>query len=232
MTSRVVPHSINITILHDGQVLLELLSDIRTSLAHAESQVFDQDHVFAVVSRWVAERSWQPTHRGTARASFAEKYRRGYELAVPGTERDLLRFRVSPKGLAERFALAFSAGAESDDPRTEQFARDFARGLGIFFRRSKVLAEERLAGGVYLPILRSYLDHARSKVGEEDQNHHEVFSRGVGAIMDDERYLLLSDDDDARQLYAALESERSDLYNWYMNLAKGGVVGSRRPQGA
>ncbi|MFB9309917.1 hypothetical protein BJY17_000629 [Agromyces hippuratus] len=232
MTSPVVPHSIHITVLHDGQVLLELLSDIRTSLALAESRAVDQDHVSAIVTGWVAERSWQPTPRGTARASFAEKYRAGYALAIPGTERDLLRFQVSSRALAERFALAFSTGAEPDDPRTEQFPRDFARGLAMFFRRSKALAQERLAGGAYLPIMQSYLDHARAKIDEDDQDHHEVFSRGVGAIMADERYLLLSDDDGARQLYAALESERWDLYNWYMDRAKGGVVRSRRPQRA
>lgn len=28
------------------------------------------------------------------------------------------------------------------------------------------------------------------------------------------------------------QAEQSDLYNWHMNLAKGGVVGARRPQGA
>ncbi|MFB6609002.1 hypothetical protein ACFCVO_01665 [Agromyces sp. NPDC056379] len=232
MTSRVVPHSINISILHDGQVLLELLSDIRTNLAHAECQVIDQDSVAAIVSGWMAGRSWQPTHRGVALAPVAEKYRSGYSLAVPGPERELLRFDISPKGFGGWFALAFSAGVEPGDPRTERFARDFARGLAIFFRTSKVLARERLSGGAYLPIMRSYLDHARSKVDEEDQNHHEEFSRGVGALMADERYLLLSDDAEARQLYAALESERSDLYNWYMNLAKGGMAGSRRRHGA
>ena len=94
------------------------------------------------------------------------------------------------------------------------------------------LAEVRLAGGAYLPIMQSYLDEARAKVDAADQNYHLEFSNGVGAIAGDERYLLLSDDADVRRLYGELEAERSDLYNWYMNLARGGVAGSRRPRGS
>ena len=59
-----------------------------------------------------------------------------------------------------------------------------------------------------------------------------MFSGSVGAVLGDERYLLLSDQADARRLYLELQAEQSDLYNWHMNLAKGGVVGARRPQGA
>ena len=106
------------------------------------------------------------------------------------------------------------------------------RWLSGFYRRSRRLAEVRLAGGAYLPIMQSYLDEARAKVDAADQNYHLEFSNGIGAIVGDERYLLLSDDAEVRRLYGVLEAERSDLYNWYMNLARGGVAGSRRPRGS
>jgi hypothetical protein len=62
----------------------------------------------------------------------------------------------------------------------------------------------------------------------EEQYAYETTTAGFGGILDDERYLLVADDERARQVYLELVAERSSLYNWYMDLAKGGHARPRR----
>lgn len=236
MQPRRQPKSLRVTVRHDGGVLLELLADWYTILAVAESRVNEPQRTTDILIGWAAVERWEAAQR-SLRDAFADKYREGYLVSLPGSDCEIRRADYTPAALERGFALAFT-GQNAGSSHTakaavaQEFAREFTRGLTIFAGRSRRLAEARLAGGRYLPIMQSYLDDARAKVDAVDQDYYEVFSRSVGAVLGDERYLLLSDQADARKLYLELQAEQSDLYNWHMNLAKGGVVGSRRPQGA
>lgn len=231
MQPSALPKSISVTVLHDGRVLFELLADWYTSLAIAESRVDAGERTAGILIGWTNARL-SAAPRSSARAEFADTYHDGYVVTLPGSNREMLRVDVAPAALERRFALAFN-GQEAGSPpaAARDFARDFSRWLGGFYARSRRLAEVRLAGGRYLAIMQAYLDDARAKVDAADQDYYQEFSKSVGAVIADERYLLLSEHGEARRLYGELEAERSDLYNWYMNLAKGGVVGSRRPSG-
>ncbi|WP_157372953.1 hypothetical protein [Agromyces sp. Root81] len=237
MQPRRQPKSIHATVLHDGRVLLELRADWYTILAVAESRVDEVERTTDILIGWAAVDRWEAVPR-SLRDPFADRYREGYLVSLPGSDREIRRADYTPAALEQGFALAFvgsdagSSHAANTAAVAQEFAREFTRWLAVFAGRSRRMAEARLAGGRYLPIMQSYLDDARAVVDAADQDYYEVFSRTVGAVLGDERYLLLSERAEARKLYVELQAEQSDLYNWYMNLAKGGVVGSRRRQGA
>jgi len=96
-----------------------------------------------------------------------------------------------------------------------------------FVARSRRKAAARLAGGAYAPVLEAHLAALRAVRRVEDQNYYETLKCGIGGIMQDEQYLLLSDDARARELYLQIQDEQTSLYNWYMDLAKGGVERAR-----
>lgn len=99
--------------------------------------------------------------------------------------------------------------------------------MKTFFFRSRRRAQERLAGGAYLSVLEAYLTHLRGITAPEDQEYSRSLADGIGGIMDDEQYLMLSSDARARELYLQIRAERRALNNWYMNLAKGGFPSAR-----
>ncbi|MBD8464841.1 hypothetical protein IFU30_01055 [Plantibacter sp. CFBP 8798] len=220
-----MPMGIAITMLHDGRVLLELLADRSSVFSSAETRVDDHDRTSAIVREWVTAPLAVPDRRGPHRPS---PYRDGYTLVVsPGSTRDLAAFSTYGNSLLVDFGRAFGAApGAAGDP--EPLARALPRDLAISFRRAQEKAAWRLAQGAYLPVLVGYLDELRAMTSIEEQYAYETTTAGVGGILDDERYLLVADDARARQVYLDLLAERSSLYNWYMDLAKGGLVRPRR----
>ncbi|WP_219817030.1 hypothetical protein [Arthrobacter sp. GMC3] len=138
------------------------------------------------------------------------------------------RFCDAPAALTSRFAETFQNRENTEETRTAQdFARQLASDTFGFFHTAQRRSQERLAGGEYLRILAFYLAQMRTKVSADDQNYYDTWRSSTGKIMADEKYLLLAESEEARGLYLAIRAEESNLYNWYMNLAKGGHSGSR-----
>lgn len=219
------PVSIAITMLHDGRVLLELLADYSSAFSSAETHIDDRDRTSAIVREWVNAPLAVPDRRSSHRPS---SYHDGYTLVISAeSTRDLAAFSTFGNSLRVDFVRAFGAApGTAGDP--EPLARALPRDLAICFRRAQEKAAWRIAQGAYLPVLVGYLDELRAMTSIEEQYAFETTTAGVGGILDDERYLLVADDERARQVYLELVAERSSLYNWYMDLAKGGHARPRR----
>lgn len=220
-----MPVGIAITMLHDGRVLLELLADSSSAFCSAETHVDDRDRTSDIVRDWVITPLGEPERRGHRRPG---EYRDGYTLVISAeSTRDLAAFSTYGNALLADFARAFGAEpGTAGEP--EPLARALPRDLAICFRRARDKAAWRIARGAYLPVLIGYLGELRSMTSIEEQYAYETTTAGVGGILEDERYLLVAADERARQVYLDLVAERSSLYNWYMDLAKGGIARPRR----
>ncbi|MDP5227796.1 MULTISPECIES: hypothetical protein [Arthrobacter] len=80
---------------------------------------------------------------------------------------------------------------------------------------------------MYLPVLRGYLDRLWGFSAPGDQLVHRTLEPTLGRILAEERYLLLSENAEARALHMALGQAISSLYNWAMDLDRGGNVRAR-----
>ncbi|KQO62209.1 hypothetical protein [Curtobacterium sp. Leaf261] len=230
MDTSPTPQSLVLSIRHDGRVLFELLADWYTALDVTEVDAHDTERISATIRYWAAQRTWTATHRGTARSAHGTGYNRTVVVVIsarPGIA--FRRFSTAPDAMAARFAAVFGAGPL--DPTSQEVA-DLARTIAAdtrqFFRRSQRRAEVRIAGGQYLAIMEGYIAEMRAMTDMRDQDFaYESVRAGIGAIMDDEDYLLLAEDERARALYGEFLDQQSELYNWHMDIAKGGVVRPR-----
>ena len=135
----------------------------------------------------------------------------------------LRRFTEAPDPLCRSFDLAFGLTDTGErEAAAGRFADDLARGMQKFVWRSRRKAATRLAGGAYVAVLETHLADLRGVRAIEDQNYYETLKWGVGGIMQDEQYLLFSEDSYVRDLYLRIQDEQTALYNWHMDLAKGG----------
>lgn len=215
---------IAITMLHDGRALLELLTGDGLSLGGSETHVDDRERTAGIVRTWVTGPRIEPERRNRYRPG---DYRDGYSLMVSaGATRDLSTFSQYGHSLIADFERAFSSSTGAGDP--EPLASALPRDLAICFRRAQQQAVWRTADGAYIPILAGYLAELRGMTTIDQQYSYEAIAPSLGVILDDERYLIVAADERIRQLYLDLLAERSALYNWYMDLAKGGVARSRR----
>lgn len=218
------PTSLTLTFVHTGQVLLELKARDNKTLAYTELPVKDQDAVAKTVTDW-AHTTFEPgLDRSEYRDQLTQSYDRGYVVEVSGQNTaPLAQFSDASGALASRFAAIFDEGTGSPDSVTlKDLSTQLAWDSWRFFRTAQLKCEQRLADGAYLPILEGYFKTMRSKKGASDQSFYEQWERSTGAIMAAERYLLLSQDQQARRAYRLIETERSALYSWYMELTKGG----------
>lgn len=219
-----------LTFLSDGRMLWNLADQQFRLYDTVVSHVADRDRNMGIVRGWVAA-SWPLEGDRDHRSASSGDFNAGYlvELAAERSGAPARR-PLNDWVLLADFARLFPLPPEDQVERekvVERFARDLAFKAHLFFTRSQNLARERLAGGAYLPVLEAHLHRLQSVVDAADQSFYETLDQGVGAIMDGEEYLLVSDDPRARQLYLALVQERRHLYNWYMDLAKGGNVRPR-----
>lgn len=217
--------SISITMLHDGRVLLELLTSDGRSLGASETHVDDRERTAGIVRNWVTGPRPEAERRGPYRPG---EYRDGYSLTISAVvTRDLTAFSQYGHSLIVDFTRAFgSSTSPGGDP--EPLANALPRDLAICFRRARQQSVWRIADGAYIPILAAYLAELRGMTSINQQNAYQAIAPSLGVILDDERYLLVAADEQARRLYLELLAERSSLYNWYMDLARGGVARSRR----
>lgn len=218
------------TFLHDGRFWLELTGGSDMVYAAGESHIDDIEHTASMITEWSQTEGLLPRHRSAGwTAERTARYRDALivSLASPPTpigweirsemQRHLDRLGASPIG-----------DAIGDRATAAEPAAGLPATLRRAFQHYQTCAEDRVAGGAYLPALKYYLAVLRSKVAVEDQDYYRSYDNGVGRILDQERYLLLAKDDEARSLYAAIRDEAASLYQWYMNLAKGGIEGPRR----
>jgi hypothetical protein len=231
VTSHERPTGLALTFRHDGALLLELLHGWYDAFDSALTRVDDEDRIRAVLRWWIATTPTSTERRSTFPAWQEFGSDRALRMLIteqPSAAARKLAFGTD--SASSGFAKTLATGATDPTSRASQsFIDGVARGALRVFRNEQQRAEKRLAGGKYLPILEGYLEEMRSYVDVSDQYgaYHDVRT-GIGAILDNEEYLALSTDPGARALYAELLEEQNNLYNWYMDLAKGGHEWARR----
>jgi hypothetical protein len=226
------PWGIRVSLLPDGRVLLQLVGRLPGAvLATARCTVEDGALTAAVLRGW-AESAIGSTLRllspGIDAAAARTEFRGGYSLLIEGyASAEMLRFAPDLPSIGHRFGRIFRGAGPIQSDDVERFAADLPRAIRAFHRGARRKAAVRLADGAYASILRGYLERLRAYQEPEDQRVDRELQWDVGGIVDDERYLLLSDDAEVRELLHAIGAERAELYSWYMDLAK---LGERRPR--
>lgn len=225
MTSHDRPTGLALTFRHDGTLLLELLQGWYDAFDSSVTHVDDPDRIRGVLRLWIATKPSPPRRRSTFPAWQEFGSGPAYRIAITEQPSDAARkLTFGSDSASSGFERTLATGPTDPTSRASQsFIDDVARGALRLFRTEQQRAEKRLAGGQYLAILEGYLEEMRSYVDVSDQHdaYHDV-RMGIGAILDDEHYLTLSPDPRARSLYSELLAEQSSLYQWHMDLAKGG----------
>lgn len=213
------PSSLALTLLPDGRVLLELLVDWYQVLAIEEARV-DDDSVAAVVERWAADLPTEPQPRAAARGGRGREFDRGFvghlgDRSCDGLDRSRWpRLLAALKGRAEPAEVA-------------KASTDLAIDLRMLLRRSQQLAIARDARGAYRAVLQRYVDELSSYRSVQDQGVYRLLEPTIGVILRVEQYLLLAADPQLRDLYLQVRTEMSALYQWCMDLDRGGVERAR-----
>jgi hypothetical protein len=224
--------SLQFTFRHDGALLLELMRDWYDAIDSTIVHVDDEDRIRAVLRWWIA--SAPPVAQRRASFPAWKKFGSGPAYAIRVTKErsdDAVQLVQGSDAASRGFEKCLAHGpVDPTSPAAESFVGTVAQGAPRLFRTGQQRAEKRLAGGIYVEVLRRYLEEMQGFVDASDQYHayYEVRA-GIGSILDDERYLTLSPRGEVRALYAALMAEQSNLYQWYMDLAKGG---NQWPRGA
>lgn len=230
MTSHERPTGLALTFRHDGALLLELLHGWYDAFDSALTRVDDGERIRAVLRWWIARTPTSTERRSTFPAWQEFGSGPAFRITITAQPSAVAR-KLTPgtDSASSGFEKTLATGPTDPTSRASQsFIDDVARGALHVFRTEQQRAEKRLAGGKYLPILEGYLAETRSYVEVDDQDGaYGDVRAGIGAILDDEEYLTLSTDPGARALYAGLLEEQSNLYDWYMDLAKGGYRRAR-----
>lgn len=230
MTSHERPTGLALAFRHDGALLLELLHGWYDAFDSALTPVDDGERIRAVLRWWIARTPTSTERRSTFPAWQEFGSGPAFRITITAQPSAVAR-KLTPgtDSASSGFEKTLATGPTDPTSRASQsFIDDVARGALRVFRTEQQRAEKRLAGGKYLPILEGYLAEMRSYVDVSDQYdaYHDVRA-GIGAILDGEQYLTLSPDHRARSLYSALLAEQRNLYQWYMDLAKGGHESAR-----
>ena len=214
--------------LADGRVGVELMEGWYLSHDLQVAAVDDLAATSKILRGWASRPHEKPRPRREAYAQFPE-HREAYLVILSAQPNESLRrFTETPDALCRSFDLAFrSADSVERAAASDRLADDLANQMRNFVTRSRRKSAARLAGGSYLAVLEAHLATLRAVKAIEDQRYYDGLEWGIGGIMQDEKYLLLSDDAQVRDLYLQIQREQHALYNWYMNLAKGGVARER-----
>ncbi|REJ06988.1 hypothetical protein DY023_04605 [Microbacterium bovistercoris] len=221
------PVSLAMHFVHDGRVGLELLADWYKGHDLRVVAAEDLPAAAEVLQRWATAPYGNPVRRAELLASFPEHAEAVTVVLSARPNVALSRFADAPDQLCRQFDLVFGPVDPADRAPAAPFADGLARQMRMFLRRGRRRADARMAGGAYVAVLETYLAELRAVTGIDDQDHYLTLESGIGGIMQDERYLLLSPDARVRDLYLQLEREQRDLYDWYMDRAKGGVTRAR-----
>ncbi|XBH20218.1 hypothetical protein V5R04_08090 [Jonesiaceae bacterium BS-20] len=229
LAKTISPTFIHATMLHDGRMLLELLNGHYSSLAFAECSVKDQDGVAQILLTWTRSTFTQEQPRTAATQNLSTSYAQGYLISLSDQPSlDLRRHIPWRTDTSVDFKQAFSGKpTKIEDAKVQRYCQTIADNLKTFYVTAQEKARLRLLGGHYRRVMDEYLKIMKSKTTVSDQNYYQAWSKGIGAIIANERYLLLAQSDPDRSKYLKLTAEASNLYNWYMDLARAGVSRSR-----
>ncbi|WP_420110550.1 hypothetical protein [Pseudactinotalea sp.] len=215
----ITPSSLALTLLPDGRVLLELLAGWYKVLAIEEARV-DDESVAAVVERWAADLPTEPQPRAAARGDRGREYGRGFAGHLSDRSREGLERSRWPR------LLAVLTGT-TEPAEVAKTANDLAVDLRILLRRSRERALARDARGAYRAVLQQYVKELSSYRSVQDQGVYRLLEPTIGVILRDEQYLLLAADPHLRDLYLQVRTEMSALYQWCMDLDRGGIERAR-----
>ncbi|MBP1326158.1 hypothetical protein JOF28_001390 [Leucobacter exalbidus] len=222
--------SLWVTFRHDGALLLELLADRYTVIGAAESHVDDAERTAIILRSWALgqgldERAQEIRDTGAPRDEFAalrHEYSQGLALSFVGALRRDRSALGNTSQDDELFREMFGSEVPADVRRLESFSARLASEMQRFFRRARGKAQQRLAGGAYLLVLNDYLDQLRAM--RSGPAGYRTIEHTLVAIIHEERYLRIAEDDRARELIIKIEHELSDLYGRAMDLERGGQL--------
>ena len=201
-----------ITFRADGTLRLELLVDWYTLLGVAECRVEDPEGIARTLAAWSLRPAAEPTPRfANGRATRSQDFGVGFLAASPHDRAAL----GSIRGRQEAFRELFGEPRPGSTEQGEADCRRMARVLVTAFLRYRAIAHERLAGGAYLPVLRAQL--ARCQALGDDPAGYRVLEHSLLPIREDEQYLRLAEDEQARGLIAAIDAEVARLYGVCMS---------------
>ncbi len=225
----ITPSHLDASILPDGTVALELLNGHYSTLAQAESNVKDQAHLSEVVRTWAHSSFTEERKRMLARRELTHNYAGAFTLIISSkSSTELDRLAPWAHDLAFDFPNVFGSPTQPlSEERVERYCNTVARNLHTVLTAAQAKSRERLRNRSYRAVLEEYLRVMKSKTSINDQDYYNEWQRTIGAIMADERYLLLAESDPDRRLYNKILAEASNLYNWHQDLARGGIARSR-----
>ena len=214
----------------DGRVLLTLTGARGRVLCSAEVVAEETEQVAGILASWAlstgaAGGCWDPELRQGDDAEFPRPYGPGLVIS----QRHGLRWSSSgltPGAADERlFETMFGPVHPTDQVALEMFCRRFAEELRRRCRSARSMAEQRIAGGAYLPVLDAYVEQLRA-LASDQRGYHRI-PEALHRIMHDEEYLLVAEDRRARDLAEELREVRAVLYGQCQDLDRGGIVGLR-----
>lgn len=219
-----------VSAVSDGRVLVEWVLDHYTGYAAAVGVADDPQGVAQTLSAWAHEPRPEPQLRQNLREPIPADLRAGVRLVTitPITDDELPAHARAPH--SARFTYRYENAYEAmpvvaaEDSFAESIAGDIRRSFLI----AQQLAQSRWADGAYRSVLETYLLRLRSYEAPEDQSADDHLRRSLYPILDREDYLALHPDAEVRELVRQISAERSELYNWSMDLARGGVARARR----
>lgn len=228
--TRTPARALSVTFRFDGALLLELLADHYHVMATAECRVEDTDGAAQVLAAWANSPGLEPRPRRSSRPDlvrphpegFVGDYSRGWAVSFISDEPRDRSAMGGHHGDELMFGESFGSLVPADPGRAEAFATTLARETRVFFRRAQAKARERLAAGDYLAVLRDQLAQLRGL--RSDQTAYRRLEHTIRAIVRDERYLRLAEDESARDLVTAIDAELDFLYGLAMDLERGGVA--------
>lgn len=224
---------IAVYVLPDGRALFSLRNRSSGLLDLRASRIDDTDRISGFAQEWAA-RDWnqaQPNPELTElwRAPQTREFHEAMVVVVSarGTSPELSpHHRTLADYFVQIFGDVYLGKAPRELPVPDKVVRNFVAllpiALQVVYERSRRQAQWRAAEGRYLPVLTSYLATLRAPVRPEEQNFYSTHEHTLIAMLRSERYLLLSADGAIRRAYLDIIAEISSLYNWYMDLAKGG----------
>lgn len=214
----------------DGRAFLTLTGARGRELCAAEVVAEETEQVAGILASWAmsagaADGSWNSEQRQGDGAEFRRPCGPGLVIS----QRHGMQWSSSGlmPGVADErlFEGMFGPVPPTDQAALETFCRRFAEELRRRCRTALAMAEQRIAGGAYLPVLDAYVEQLRA-LAPDQRGYHRI-PDGLHRIIQDEEYLLVAEDRRARDLAEELREVRAVLYGQCQDLDRGGIVGLR-----
>lgn len=213
----------------DGRVLLELVGRRDVRLCSAVSIAEGAEEIAEILVSWACDAggpggTWSPELLQADAEAFSRRSHRALFISDQRNQ-EWNRARLLPAKDEHGFAEFFGAVRPTDRAGCEEFCRKLADAVRTRCRSGLSLAEQRLAGGAYRPVLESYVDQLRG-LASDQQGYHRV-PKELQMLVHDEGYLFLAEDVRVRRLMAEFYEVLEVMYQQSQDLDRAGIAGLR-----